>query len=171
MLPGVRVIDLKRNVDERGSFTEILRDDWQEFLGNDHPVQANLSVSYPGVIRAWHRHERGQSDVFVVIRGSLKVCAYNDLGGPQNGELDEVVTSGERLQAVIVRGDYWHGTKCVSPVPSETVYFVTRLYDPNSPDELRRPWDDPKVVPSSINGNAKDPRAGRPWNWNAPPHK
>lgn len=171
MLPGCRVIDLTRNVDERGSFTEVMREDWAEFLGAERPVQANFSVSFPGVIRAWHRHERGQYDVFVVVRGSLKVCVYNDLGEPQNGELDELVASGDRLQAVMIRGQYWHGTKCVSPTPSETIYFVTRLYDARAPDELRRPWNDPSVVPASINGNSKDARAGRVWDWNAPPHK
>ena len=171
MLPGIRVIDLRRNIDERGSFTEILRDDWKELLGEDRPVQANLSISNPGMIRAWHRHERGQSDIFVVLRGALKVCAYNDLGEPNLGELDEVVLSGERLQALIVPGRFWHGTKCVSPRPSETVYFVTRLYDAKSPDEFRRPWNDPTIVPHSINGNPHDVRTGVPWDWNAPPHK
>ncbi len=171
MLPGVRVLDLTRNIDERGSFTEILREDWTSFLGSERPVQANFSLSFPGMIRAWHRHERGQYDIFVVVRGSLKICAYNDLGDPQNGELDEVVLSGDRFQAAMVRGHYWHGTKCVSSRPSETIYFVTRLYDPKSPDEIRRPWNDPSIVPKSINGNAKDPRIGKAWDWNAPPHK
>ena len=171
MLPGVQVRDLDRHVDERGSFTEILREDWKDLLGEERPVQSNFSVSYPGMIRAWHRHESGQYDLFVVLRGALKICAYNDLDDPQRGELDEIVVSGERLQAVAVRGHYWHGTKCVSPRPSETVYFVTRLYDPARPDELRRPWNDPSIVPASVNGNARDPRVGRAWDWNAPPHK
>jgi len=29
MLPGVRAYDLRKNVDERGFFAEILRDDWR----------------------------------------------------------------------------------------------------------------------------------------------
>jgi len=171
MLPGVRTIDLKRNIDERGSFTEVLREDWTEFLGEERPVQVNFSVSQPGIIRAWHRHERGQYDIFIVTRGALKICAYNDLGEPQNGELDEIVASGERLQAVLVRGHYWHGTKCVSSVPSETVYVVTRVYDAKAPDEHRRSWDDRTIVPTAINGNPRDSRVGRPWDWNAPAHK
>lgn len=171
MLPGVQVKDLTRNVDERGSFTEIMREDWKDFLGEERPVQANFSVSYPGMVRAWHRHERGQYDIFVVVRGSLKICAYNDLDAEKMGELDELVLSGDRLQAAIVRGHYWHGTKCASPTPSETVYFVTRLYDRAKPDELRRPWNDPKIVPRSINGRTDDSRVGAIWDWNAAPHK
>ncbi len=171
MLKGIEVIDLKRNVDERGSFTEIMRNDWSEFLAGESAVQANYSVSYPGMIRAWHRHLRGQFDIFIVVKGSLKICAYNDVDEDNNGELDEIVVSGDRLQAVKIRGFYWHGTKCVSPTPSETIYFVTRLYNSNEPDELRRPWNDPKIIPTSINGNLTDRRVNAIWDWNAPPHK
>ncbi len=38
MLPGVTTYDLKKNVDERGFFTEILRDDWRELLQDDNIV-------------------------------------------------------------------------------------------------------------------------------------
>ena len=78
MLPGVRVLDLKKNVDDRGSFAELMRSDWKELLGDDTIVQANLSQSYPGMIRGWHRHVRGQVDYFIVLDGSLKICAYDD---------------------------------------------------------------------------------------------
>ncbi len=60
MLPGVRGRDLRVNVDEQGFFAEILREDWKDLLGEDRIVQANLSFSYPGMIRGWHRHSRGQ---------------------------------------------------------------------------------------------------------------
>ena len=77
-LPGVKLADLQRFPDERGIFTEIFRNDWKELLGEDSIVQANFSVTYPGIVRAWHKHERGQVDYFLVIRGSIKVCAYDD---------------------------------------------------------------------------------------------
>ena len=171
MLDGIEVIDLKKNTDERGSFTEIMREDWSDFLKSEKAVQSNLSISNPGMIRAWHRHTRGQYDIFVVLRGALKICAYNDVEERNNGELVEIVSSGERLQAVKVNGKYWHGTKCVSSVPSETVYYVTRLYEKTNPDELRRPWNDSTIVPKSINGSVHDPRVGKIWDWNYPPHK
>src|SRR6266581_503747 len=136
MLPGVKVQDLKKNVDERGFFAEIMRQDWRELLGDDTIVQANLSYSFPGMIRAWHRHNRGQ--------------------------VDEVVVSGERLQVVRIPGSYWHGTKTVGDKPSLTVYCVNRLYDVKSPDEDRRPWNDPTIV---------DVRTSKPHDWNQPPHK
>ncbi|HKI75870.1 MAG TPA: dTDP-4-dehydrorhamnose 3,5-epimerase family protein [Candidatus Bathyarchaeia archaeon] len=163
MLPGVRAYDLRKNVDERGFFAEILRDDWLDFLGDDKIVQANLSFTHPGMIRAWHRHDRGQVDYFAVLKGALKICAYDDKqGSPTRGQLDEVVASGERLQVVRIPGGYWHGTKTLGGEPSLTVYFVNRLYDLKHPDEERRPWNDPAIV---------DPKTSKPFDWNKPPHK
>lgn len=157
---------LRRFVDERGSFTEIMRRDWSENFP-DETVQANLSISYPGIIRAWHKHERGQVDSFVVAKGTMKICAYDD----DTEELDEVVSSGENLQVVRIPGHYWHGTRTVGNETSTLIYFVNRLYDPKDPDELRRPWNDPKIVPRSINGKTNDNRCGKIWDWLEPPYK
>ncbi len=167
----IQIKDMTRNIDDRGSFTEIMRSDWSELFGNDGVEQANYSISFPGIVRAWHRHVRGQSDTFVVLKGSLKICAYNDVEEDGKGELEEVVLSWDRLQAARVIGKYWHGTKCVSSSPSQALYFVTRLYNPSKPDELRRAWNDPAIVPSKINGNSKDPRVGKFWDWNYIPFK
>ena len=52
MLEGVRIYELKKIPDERGFFAELLRRDWKEILGDEWIAQANLSYSYPGVIRA-----------------------------------------------------------------------------------------------------------------------
>ena len=163
MLPGVRVQDIRRNVDERGSFSEIFREDWKELFGDDKVAQANLSFTYPGMIRAWHRHNRGQVDYFVVMKGSLKICAYDDKqGSPTKGQLDEIVSSAEKLQVVRIPGHYWHGTKTLGTKPSLTVYYVNRLYDGKNPDEERRSWNDPGII---------DPKTGSPFDWNKPPHK
>lgn|SRR3989442_14043807 len=98
MLPGVKIRDIRKNVDERGFFAEAIRQDWAELLGDDVIVQMNLSYSYPGMIRAWHRHSRGQVDYFIVIVGSIKICAYDDRQGSSTfGQIDEVIGSGEKL--------------------------------------------------------------------------
>ncbi len=114
MLPGVKTLDIRKNVDERGFFAEIMRQDWKDLLEDDSIVQANLSYSYPGMIRAWHRHNRGQVDYFIVLKGSMKICAYDDRpGSATKGQLDEIVASEERLQVVRIPGFYWHGTKAL----------------------------------------------------------
>ncbi len=163
MLPGIRTFDIKKFPDERGFFAEIVREDWKEFFGEDTIVQSNLSYSYPGMIRAWHRHLRGQVDYFIVLSGAMKICAYDDEPiSPTSGRLDEIIASSEKLQIVRIVGKYWHGTKTISNEPSTTVYMVNRLYDYKSPDEERRPWNDPKII---------DPKTKDSFDWNKPPHK
>ena len=66
MIEGIKVRELIKNVDERGFFSEIMRDDWEDLLQKDKIDQFNFSYSYPGIVRAWHRHLRGQVDYFIV---------------------------------------------------------------------------------------------------------
>lgn len=167
MLEGIRIKPLKRHSDERGSFTELMRKDWKEILEEDEFVQANLSVSYPRTIRAWHRHRRGQVDYFICLNGAIKICAYDD----ETMELDEIISTGDELKIVRVPGRYWHGFKVVGDKPAWLLYFVNRLFDYKSPDEERRPWNDQTIMPSSINGKKDDPRVGKPWDWNYPSHR
>lgn len=171
-LDGVKVYDLKVLPDERGFFAEALREDWKEFLGNEWIVQANISYSYPGVVRAWHRHSRGQIDYFLVLKGAMKICAYDDRKeSPTRGHLVELIGSEDKLQLIRIPGKYWHGTRTLGPEPSLTSYFVTRLYDYKNPDEERRPWNDPTIIPTFINGRKDDLRVGKPWDWFYPPHR
>ena len=167
MLPGILVKQLKRIPDERGIFTEIFRTDWKDLIGEEQVAQANLSISYPGVVRAWHKHERGQIDYFIVVKGALKICAYDDV----TEELDEIVSTGANLQVVKIPGHYWHGFKVVGNETAVLVYVVNRLYDYANPDELRTSWNDPSIVPKLINGKETDSRVGKPWDWLLPPHK
>lgn len=157
-LEGVRVCNLNRHFDERGFFAEALRQDWKDFLGADQIVQAALSMSYPGTIRAWHRHTRGQVDYFLVIQGTVKIAVYDEQDGSgTRGKLVELIASEERLQLVRVPGYYWHGTKSIGHKPSLTLYFFTRLYDYANPDEDRRPWNDTGII---------DPRTSYSYDWN-----
>jgi len=157
MLPGVKVYDIKEIPDERGFFAELLRLDWGSLVENDNIVQVNISVSYPGVIRAWHRHSRGQIDYLCVVRGFLKICAYDDKEGSETiGQLDEIILNGEKPQIVRIPGFYWHGTKCIGDEPSMVLYFVTKLYDYENPDEERGPWNSSSII---------DPRTGERYDW------
>ena len=167
MLEGVKSYELKKFPDERGFFSEILRQDWKDLLGDEWIAQANLSYSYPGIVRAWHRHLRGQVDYFIVVKGAMKICAYDE----KTKQLDEIIASEHKLQVVRIPGHYWHGTKTISNTPSLLIYFVNKLYDYENPDELRRHWNDPLIVPKEINGRKDDPRCDKPWDWFYPPHR
>jgi len=166
MLEGVIIKPLRRFVDERGSFTEILRTDWKDIV-KDEIVQANLSITYPNIVRAWHKHERGQVDYMIVVKGALKICAYDD----ESKELNEIISTAENPQIVRIPGRYWHGFKAFGIEPAILIYFTNKLYDYNNPDEARRPWNDPTIIPMKINGRSDDPRCNKPWDWFTPPHK
>lgn len=158
LLTGIKIYELKKNVDERGFFGEIFRTDWTELLQGDEIVQANLSVSFPGMIRAWHRHQRGQVDYFVVLQGAIKICAYDDL----SGEINEIISSEDKIQVVRIPGHYWHGFKSIGDKKAIVMYFVNRLYDYKNPDEERRPWNDPRII---------DKKSGLVFDWSRLPHQ
>jgi dTDP-4-dehydrorhamnose 3,5-epimerase len=162
-LDGIQVIDIKMNPDERGFFAEAARKDWTDLFGDQWISQANLSRSYPGIIRAWHRHTNGQIDYFMVLQGAMKIVAYDDEGNSKTYQkMVEIVASEEKLQIVRIPGHYWHGTKTVGNKPSLTVYFVNNLYDYKKPDEERRAWNDSSII---------DAKTKKGYDWNAPPHK
>ena len=162
----MEIQELNLRPDDRGFFCELYRADWSSFFSEPF-VQVNLSLSYPGIIRAWHRHARGQIDYFVVVQGSLRICSF-DFG---TGALEEVVATDRKLQVVRVPGSLYHGTMAVGNQPALTIYGTTRLYDYDDPDEERLPWNDSSVVPTMVNGSATDPRAGVCWDWLRPPHR
>ena len=167
MLQGMRVKPINRALDERGFFTEVMRKDWKDLFEEDTIAQANLSLTYPNIIRAWHRHLRGQTDYFLALKGLIKICAFDE----KTKELDEVISSPLNLQVVRIPGHYWHGFKVLGDEPAMLLYFTTNLYDPANPDEERRPWNDSTLIPKIINGKKDDVRVGKAWNWNYPPNK
>ena len=161
-LEGVEVTQININPDERGLFAEVMRKDWKGFE-NDCISQANLSVSYPGTIRAWHRHTRAQVDYFLVLQGAIKIVAYDDDNNSKTfARMVEIIASEGRLQIVRIPGHYWHGTKTIGDKPSLTIYFVNNLYDYDNPDELRRPWNDRSII---------NPQTEQAYDWNMPAHK
>jgi dTDP-4-dehydrorhamnose 3,5-epimerase len=167
MLEGIRIKPINRFPDERGFFCEVMRKDWKDFFAQDNVSQANFSFTFPGMIRAWHRHLKGQTDYFLAVRGAIKICAFDE----KTQELNEVVSSALNLQVVRMPGHYWHGFKALGDESAMLVYFTTNMYDYQSPDEERRAWNDPTLIPKIINGKTEDARVGIPWDWNYPPHK
>jgi dTDP-4-dehydrorhamnose 3,5-epimerase len=167
MLKGIAIKPIKRLADERGFFMEILRIDWKDIIAEDKISQANISVTYPGVIRAWHKHLEGQTDYLIALEGAIKICAYDE----KTEELNEIISTGKDIQIVSMPGHYWHGYKALGDKPATLLYFTTHLYDYAAPDEERKHWNDPAITPKSINGKTNDPRVGKPWDWNQPPHK
>ena len=167
MLTGIVVKPIKRTPDERGFFAEVMRKDWKDLLGEDDITQANVSTTYPNIIRAWHRHLKGQTDYFIALQGAIKICGFDE----KTRELNEIISTGQIPQIVRIPGQYWHGFKVLGNEPAMLLYFTTKTYDYLDPDEERRPWNDITFIPTLINGKKDDPRVGKPWDWNYPSHK
>lgn len=138
MINGVEARELQVNTDERGHLVEVFRDDWEEY--DPLPRMSYYSLSYPGVIRAWHRHLHGQVDHFVCPSGRVKVGIYDDReGSPTNGETDQFVIGEHNQQVIRIPGDCWHGFKVVGNEQAILLNFPTNLYDYDDPDEERLP--------------------------------
>ena len=136
MIAGVRMIPLRRFDDERGWFMELYR----ESALPDRARQSNLSFSRRGVIRGLHYHDRGQSDLFVCLRGMARVVVL-DLS---TGETFSTDIGDDNPAAVFIPGHYAHGYEALTDVLF--LYHVTREYDPADPDEHGVSWNDPRVV-------------------------
>ena len=97
--------------------------------------QLNYSVQYPGVIKAWHRHQK-QTDFWLCLGGHIKVGVHRDDGVSWVGVIGE-----KRPGVVIVPPTLWHGAATVGHVPAGLMYYVTHAYDAANPDEERRAFD------------------------------
>jgi dTDP-4-dehydrorhamnose 3,5-epimerase len=155
MIDGVSVEDLQVNADERGHLVEVFRKDWDFY--EPEPAMSYYSLSYPGVVRAWHRHTRGQIDHFVCPSGRIKVAVYDDReGSPTQGELDTFVIGEHNQQAIRIPGDCWHGFKVVGNEQAMLINFPTKLYDYDDPDEERLP-SDTDAIPMSWDDDGHEP--------------
>lgn len=97
--------------------------------------QINYSAINPGVVKAWHRHQK-QTDFWLCLHGQVKVGVYHDDGRSWHAII------GEKSPAVVVIPPLlWHGAATVGHAPCGLLYYVTEAYNPDNPDEQRRPCD------------------------------
>ena len=127
---GIKILTVHH--DEGGRTAELLRTDWKDIL-EDEIQQVYLSISKPGVIRAWHRHTRGQVDYLVVIKGEIELWIK------PRWEDEKIILKLDCFEPKLVRvpGHYYHGTKNIGDKESWVLYFLNKLYDYDSPDEER----------------------------------
>lgn len=98
--------------------------------------QINFSMQYPGVVKAWHRHQH-QTDFWCCPIGHLKVGVYRE----EDGAGWMIITGEQRPGVVVIPPRLWHGAAAVGTTAAGLLYYVTRAYDPANPDEERRAWD------------------------------
>ncbi len=127
-LPKEKVaFPLKTNVDERGSFTELIKT-----LGNG---QFSVNISKPGVTKGQHWHNT-KWEFFIVVSGRALIQERR-IG------TDEVISfevSGEEIKAVHMLPGYTHNIINLSETePLITLMWANELFDPNRPDTYFEP--------------------------------
>ncbi|MAE68176.1 MAG: hypothetical protein CMJ18_28330 [Phycisphaeraceae bacterium] len=98
--------------------------------------QVNYSSMYPGVVKAWHMHER-QTDFWMCVHGDARAGIHR----AQDGQMWMIVLGEHRPGILIVPNGLWHGVGTIGARDCGLLYYVTRAYDPQAPDEQRRPYD------------------------------
>ena len=119
----------ERHWDERGFFFEVHRQSHLDFAVR----QVSHSMSFEGVIKAWHIHEK-QSELWYLVAGVIKAVVYY----PDQKVLQENVMSPDQRCFQWVPPGVWHGYKVLQG-PCHLIYLMDREYDPT--DEYRKPHD------------------------------
>lgn len=122
-LPKEKVaFPLKMNVDQRGSFTELLK---TEKCG-----QFSINISKPGITKGQHWHN-SKWEFFIVVSGH-GLIQERKIG---TDEVVEFEVSGDKIEAVHMLPGYTHNIINLSETENlVTVMWANEQFDPNRPD-------------------------------------
>lgn len=122
-LPKEKVaFDLKMNMDDRGSFTELMKT-------ADHG-QFSVNISKPGITKGQHWHNT-KWEFFIVVAGH-GLIQERKIG---TDEIIEFEVSGDKIQAVHMLPGYTHNIINLSETENlVTVMWANEQFDPDHPD-------------------------------------
>jgi len=134
MIDGVKVKKLKVTPDERGRLMEILRRDDELF---QRFGQVYVTTTYPGVVKAWHKHEK-QTDNVACVSGMIKLVIYDGRDkSPTSKEINRFYLGVHNPILVQIPAGVYHGWMCVSLEEAIVVNIPTEVYRHEHPDEQR----------------------------------
>lgn len=124
-LPKEKVaFPLKMNVDDRGSFTELVH--------TLNAGQVSINISKPGITKGQHWHNT-KFEQFIVVKGHGLIQQRN-LNDPE-GKVLEWEVSGDHIQAVHMLPGYTHNIINLSDTEDlVTVMYCNEVFDPGRPD-------------------------------------
>lgn len=124
---------LKMNVDERGSFTELLKT-----VSNG---QFSVNVSKPGITKGQHWHNT-KWEFFIVVSGRALIQERR-IGLDEEGQpfpVLEFEVSGDKMEAVHMLPGYTHNIINLSETDDlVTLMWANELFDPERPDTFFEP--------------------------------
>ena len=113
---------LKMNVDDRGSFTELLK--------TANCGQFSVNISKPGITKGEHWHN-SKWEFFIVVSGH-GLIQERKIG---TDEVIEFEVSGEKIEAIHMLPGYTHNIINLSETENlVTVMWANEQFDPNHPD-------------------------------------
>lgn len=120
---------LKMNVDDRGSFTELVH--------TLNAGQVSINISKPGITKGQHWHNT-KFEQFIVVKGHGLIQQRN-LNDPE-GKVLEWEVDGEHIQAVHMLPGYTHNIINLSETEDlVTVMYCNEIFNPNKPDTFFEP--------------------------------
>ena len=124
-LPASKVaFPLKMNVDDRGSFTELVH--------THNAGQVSINISKPGITKGQHWHNT-KFEQFIVVKGHGLIQQRN-LNNPEGKVLEWEVT-GDKIEAVHMLPGYTHNIINLSDTEDlVTVMYCNEIFDPQKPD-------------------------------------
>ena len=127
-LPKEKVaFPLKMNVDDRGSFTELVH--------TLNAGQVSINISKPGITKGQHWHNT-KWEFFIVVSGH-GLIQERKLG---TDEVIEFEVSGDNIQAVHMLPGYTHNIINLSETENlVTVMYCNEIFNPNKPDTYFEP--------------------------------
>lgn len=113
---------LKMNVDDRGSFTELVH---TEDCG-----QVSINISRPGITKGQHWHN-SKWELFIVVAGHGLIQERNI----NTGEMVEFEVSGDKIEAIHMIPGWTHNIINLSDTENlVTVMTCNEIFDPKRPD-------------------------------------
>ena len=115
---------LKMNVDDRGSFTELVH--------TLNAGQVSINISKPGITKGQHWHNT-KFEQFIVVKGHGLIQQRN-LNDPE-GKVLEWEVDGNHIQAVHMLPGYTHNIINLSDTEDlVTVMYCNEIFNPEKPD-------------------------------------
>ncbi|SDP52819.1 capsular polysaccharide biosynthesis protein CapF [Clostridium gasigenes] len=114
---------LKMNVDNRGSFTEVLK--------TADRGQVSINISKPGITKGNHWHNT-KNEKFLVVSGN-GVIRFRK---PGYEEIIEYRVSGEKLEVVDIPVGYTHSIANEGKADMVTMMWVNEVFNPEIPDTI-----------------------------------
>lgn len=118
------IFDLKMNVDNRGSFTELVK--------TLSCGQVSVNISKPGITKGQHWHDT-KWEQFIVVSGHGLIQMRNEKD--PDADIIEYEVSGDRIQSVLMLPGYTHNIINLSETEDlVTVMYCNETFNPEAPD-------------------------------------